>query len=428
MEKQENRGFIGETPIYCAFDEIVKIEDLKPNPRNPNTHPKEQIRLLAQIIKKTGWRASITVSTLSGFIVKGHGRLIAAKEAGFKECPVEYQNFKDEQEELSALLADNKIAELAEIDTETLAELFKDVDFDDLELTGYSEDEFNELINDFEDSGVLDDADEPVEVEKDAFTQNGDIWLLGKHKLICGDATNPEVFKKLLNEELANLVITDPPYNVNYEGGTSEKLTIQNDDMADEEFIEFLSKAFKNINDNMKEGAAFYIWHADSERYSFETACRCVDWIVRQCVIWVKNTFVMGRQDYQWKHEPCLYGWKSGAAHYFVDDRTLTTCFEFDKPTRNDIHPTMKPLELFSFQIANSSKTNDIVLDAFGGSGTTLISCEFLSRQARVIELDERYCDAIVKRFKKHFPSGEVKCIRNGQMIDVPFSFNDLSD
>ena len=251
MEKQENRGFIGETPIYCAFDEIVKIEDLKPNPRNPNTHPKEQIRLLAQIIKKTGWRASITVSTLSGFIVKGHGRLIAAKEAGFKECPVEYQNFKDEQEELSALLADNKIAELAEIDTETLAELFKDVDFDDLELTGYSEDEFNELINDFEDSGVLDDADEPVEVEKDAFTQNGDIWLLGKHKLICGDATNSEVFKKLLNEELANLVITDPPYNVNYEGGTSEKLTIQNDDMADEEFIEFLSKAFIYFNDNL---------------------------------------------------------------------------------------------------------------------------------------------------------------------------------
>ena len=421
-EKETNqaRHLIGDVSVFCAYDEIVDITKLKENPRNPNTHPKSQIELLAEIIKKTGWRAPITVSNLSGYIVKGHGRLQAAKLATFKHVPVEYQNFKDEEEELAALLADNKIAELAEIDKEKLTELFKDFDFEDLELTGYSQDEYDDLIEDFEEVDLQDDVVE-VEEEKEPFTQTGDVWELGKHRLICGDSTALNVYKTLLGDELVSLVLTDPPYNVDYEGKTEDKLTIQNDNMEDEDFRKFLVSAFDCMNKSMRDGASFYIWHADSEGYNFRGACRDVDWQVRQCVIWIKNAFVMGRQDYQWKHEPCLYGWKSGAAHYFVDDRSLTTCFEFDRPMRNDIHPTMKPVELFAFQIGNSSRKGDLVLDAFAGSGTTLIACEQLDRVARLIELDGKYCDAIVKRFIKLFPAAEVKCIRNGEYIDWNF-------
>lgn len=221
----------------------------------------------------------------------------------------------------------------------------------------------------------------------------------------------------MLEDEKVDLLLTDPPYNINYEGCTDDKLTIQNDNMADEDFRKFLTNSFSCINEVLREGASFYIWHADSERYNFQGACRDIGWKIRQCVIWIKNTFVMGRQDYQWKHEPCLYGWKDGAAHYFINDRTLTTCFEFDKPLRNDIHPTMKPVELFAFQINNSSRKGDIVLDAFGGSGTTLIACQQYGRLARLIELDEKYCDAIVKRFIKLFPSEEVQCIRDAETV-----------
>ena len=419
--KERGRDCIGDVPIHCAFDEIVSIDSLKPNPKNPNTHPDSQLKLLAKIIQKTGWRAPITVSKLSGFIVKGHGRLYAAQYAGFKECPVEYQNFENEEEELSALLADNKLAELAQIDTEKLGELFNEFDFSDLDMTGYSQDEFENLIGEFE-SADIDVSDDIVpDIEENSFTQSGDIWLLGKHKLICGDATKPETYEKLLGDERIDLCLTDPPYNVNYEGGTSDKLTIQNDNMADDEFRKFLTDAFTCMNDVMKEGASFYIWHSDSERYNFQGACKDIGWQVRQCVIWIKNTFVMGRQDYQWKHEPCLYGWKGGAAHYFIDDRTLTTCFEFDKPLRNDIHPTMKPVELFKFQIGNSSRKGDIVLDGFGGSGTTLIACDSTGRVARLIELDEKYCDCIVKRFLQFHSPIEVKCIRGGVEVEWKF-------
>lgn len=420
-EKNSARSYIGNVPIYCAYDEIVQIESLKPNPRNPNSHPDSQVKLLSEVIKRTGWRANITVSTLSGFIVKGHGRLLAAKLAGFEACPVEYQDFKDEEEELSALLADNKLAELAEIDTSKLAELFKEFEISDLDLTGYSQNEYNDLLGELESANITTSEDDVEELREKSFTQLGDIWLLGKHKLICGDATKIETYKTLLGNETVDLVVTDPPYNVNYEGGTADKLTIKNDNMEDEEFREFLRSAFSCMSEVMKDGASFYIWHSDSERYNFQGACQDIGLAVRQCIIWIKNTFVIGRQDYQWKHEPCLYGWKSGAAHYFVDDRTLTTCFEFDKPLRNDIHPTMKPVELFKFQIGNSSRDGDIVLDGFAGSGTTLIACESSNRLARLIELDERYCDAIVKRFISANPNAEVICIRDNKQIEWKF-------
>lgn len=383
--------------VFCVFDEIIKIEELKENPRNPNTHPTVQLELLAQIIKKTGWRAPITVSTLSGFIVKGHGRLQAAKLAGFKHCPVEYQTFEDEEEELAALLADNKLAELAEIDVEKLKEIFKDYEFEDLDLTGYSQDEYDDLVGVFEEAELLGDPDEvPEEVETRC--KLGDVWQLGNHRLMCGDSTIITDVEKLMNGSKADMLLTDPPYNVNYEGGTG--LKIQNDNMGDAQFRQFLYDAFTTANIVMKEGAVFYIWHADSEGYNFRGACKDVDWTVRQCLIWNKNTMVLGRQDYHWKHEPCLYGWKDGASHLWASDRKQTTVIDFNKPSRNGEHPTMKPVGLFDYQIQNNTKGGDIVLDLFGGSGTTLIACEQNKRIAYVMELDPHYCDVIITRWE----------------------------
>lgn len=384
-------------PVFCAFDEIVEINNLKENPRNPNTHPTVQLELLAQIIRKTGWRAPITVSTLSGFIVKGHGRLQAAKLAGFKHCPVEYQTFEDEEEELAALLADNKLAELAEIDVEKLKEIFKDYEFEDLDLTGYSQDEYDDLVGVFEEAELLGDPDEvPEEVETRC--KLGDVWQLGNHRLMCGDSTIITDVEKLMNGSKADMLLTDPPYNVNYEGGTG--LKIQNDNMGDAQFRQFLYDAFTTANIVMKEGAVFYIWHADSEGYNFRGACKDVDWTVRQCLIWNKNTMVLGRQDYHWKHEPCLYGWKEGASHLWASDRKQTTVIDFNKPSRNGEHPTMKPVGLFDYQIQNNTKGGDIVLDLFGGSGTTLIACEQNKRIAYVMELDPHYCDVIITRWE----------------------------
>ncbi len=383
--------------VYSAYDEIVKIEELKENPKNPNTHSEHQIELLAEVIKKTGWRASITVSNLSGYIVKGHGRLQAAKFAGFKEVPVEYQNFKDEEEEMAALLADNKIAELAEIDEEKLKEIFNEFDFDDLSLTGFSQDEFEDLTEIFEETTLLDNPDEvPEEVETRC--KLGDIWQLGNHRLMCGDSTVITDVEKLMGGKKADLLITDPPYNVDYEGGTG--LKIQNDNMEDAQFRQFLYDAFTNANIVLKEGGVFYIWHADSEGYNFRGACYDVGWKVRQCLIWNKNTIVLGRQDYHWKHEPCLYGWKDGASHLWASDRKQSTVIDFDKPTRNGEHPTMKPVGLFDYQIQNNTKSGDVVLDLFGGSGTTLIACEQNNRIAYLMELDPYYCDVIITRWE----------------------------
>ena len=399
QNSNQARHQIDGVSVFCAFDEIAEISKLKENPRNPNTHPSVQIELLAQIIRKTGWRAPITVSTLSGFIVKGHGRLQAAKMAGFKQCPVEYQNFQDEEEELAALLADNKLAELAEIDVEKLTDIFKDYEFEDLSLTGYSQEEFDELVDVFEEAQILGDPDEvPEEVETRC--QLGDIWQLGNHRLMCGDSTDFVQVAKLLDGVLVDMLLTDPPYNVNYEGGTSDKLKIQNDNMGDTQFREFLRDAFTSANMAMKEGAVFYIWHADSEGYNFRGACHDVGWTVRQCLIWNKNSMVLGRQDYHWKHEPCLYGWKEGASHLWASDRKQTTVIDFDKPQRNGEHPTMKPVGLFDYQIQNNTKGGDVVLDLFGGSGTTLIACEQNKRIAYLMELDPHYCDVIITRWE----------------------------
>jgi site-specific DNA-methyltransferase (adenine-specific) len=223
--------------------------------------------------------------------------------------------------------------------------------------------------------------------------------VLGDHRLICGDSLSSDTLTKLLGPDKAYLWLTDPPYNVSYSGGTKEALTIENDSMGDTEFLQFLTKAFSTASDKLRAGGCFYIWHADSESYNSRGALRQVGLKVRQCLIWVKSSLVIGRQDYQWKHEPCLYGWKDGASHYWASDRKQTTVLEFDKPTRNGKHPTMKPVALFEYQLLNSSARGDIVLDTFGGSGTTLICAEKNERRARIVELDPRYCDVICKRY-----------------------------
>ena len=238
----------------------------------------------------------------------------------------------------------------------------------------------------------------------------GDIWQLGDHRLMCGDSTKASMIQELLSGEKVDLYITDPPYNVAYEGKTKDALTIQNDEMNDDSFRDFLVNAFIAADSVLKEGASFYIWHADSEGYNFRYAVKHCGWLMKQCLIWNKNAMVMGRQDYQWKHEPCLYGWKSGASHNWYSDRKQTTVLEFNKPNRNAEHPTMKPIELFAYQIQNSSRKGDIVLDSFGGSGTSIIACEQINRKCYMMELDPHYCDVILARWE-HFTGKKAKKI-----------------
>ena len=403
--KAEPREMAGNIPVFCSFDEITPLESIIPNPKNPNTHPEEQIRLLSNIITSQGWRMPIVVSARSGFIVKGHGRLKAAQAAGMTAAPVEYQNYGTEAEEYADLIADNRIAELSIIDEDLLTELLAEMEEDYQELTGYTEDELEDLLRELEsETGSLTETDaEDFEAEPPAIptAKRGDIYQLGTHRLMCGDSTDPDDVYALMDGVTCSLLITDPPYNVNYEGGTDDKLKIQNDNMDDKSFRLFLASAFKCADNVMKPGAAFYIWHADSEGYNFRGACRDNDWKVRQCLIWRKNTLVLGRQDYHWQHEPCLYGWKDGAAHLWNSDRSQTTILDFDKPQRNGEHPTMKPVDLFSYQIQNNTKKNDYVLDLFGGSGTTLIACEQLGRVSFTMELDPRYVDVIIHRYEE---------------------------
>lgn len=443
---------IDNIAVYSAHDEIVSIESLKPNPKNPNTHSAEQIALLAKIIKAAGWRNSITVSTLTGLVVKGHGRLLAAEYAGFREIPVEYQHYATEADELADLVADNRLAELAEMDKAKLAALFAELEPEKLELTGYTETEaqdLQELMADIDaNTESAEDTVPAAAFDEEPVTQPGDIWILGKHKLICGDATDPATYAALMGDELAKIIITDPPYNVDYTGGTAAALKIKNDNMSSSAFRAFLTDAFCNMAKYGAPGAAVYIWHSDSEGLNFRIAMAEANIPVKQCLVWIKNAMVIGRQDYQWKHEPCLYGWTPGGSHYFIDDRTQTTVHEAaeldlvklkkqeliqfiqnhlrqslpsstiyeNKPLRSDLHPTMKPIKLISRLMTNSSRRGWIVLDPFAGSGTTLITAELTGRVARCIELDPYYCDVIVRRYMATMNTDKVACLRGGKL------------
>jgi len=382
--------------------ELWPLDRLKPYDRNARTHSVEQVAQIAASIVEFGFTNPILVDSSDG-IIAGHGRLSAAQELGLKTVPVVVLDHLSERQRKAYILADNQLALNAGWDTDLLREELQDLaaqDFD-LSLIGFSDDELADLLPEIEELPPEDaDADAVPEPPVDPVSKPGDVWLLGKHRVMCGDSTSIDAVETLMGGTQADLLLTDPPYNVAYEGGTAEKLTIQNDDMNDDDFRQFLRDVYTAADVVMKPGAVFYIWHADSEGYNFRGAAHDVGWQVRQCLIWNKSSLVLGRQDYHWKHEPCLYGWKEGAAHYWGSDRSQTTVLDFNKPSRNGEHPTMKPVELFQYQLENSSKKNGVVLDLFGGSGTTAIAAQKTGRQARLMELDPRYCDVIVKRLQ----------------------------
>lgn len=385
-----------ESPKY----KTVPVTRLIPYARNSRTHSEAQVGQIAASIKEFGFLSPIIVDGENG-IIAGHGRVLAAQKLGLAELPcIEASHLTDAQRK-AYVIADNKLATNAGWDVDLLKiELgeLQGIGFD-LELTGFSMDEIGDLLAETVEGNT--DEDACPEVAQDSVSKPGDIWVMGNHRLMCGDSTSIDAVAQLMDGQLADMLLTDPPYNVAYEGKTKESLTIQNDSMTNDSFRQFLLDAFIAADSAMKSGAVFYIWHADLEGYNFRGACFDAGWKVRQCLIWKKSTMVMGRQDYQWKHEPCLYGWKEGAGHLWAADRKQTTILEFDKPSRNGEHPTMKPVALFEYQMLNNTKGQDIVLDLFGGSGTTAIACEKHGRAARLMELDPKYCDVIVKRWQE---------------------------
>ena len=376
------------------------VTELIPYVNNSRTHSDEQVAQIAASIKEFGWTNPILVDGDNG-IIAGHGRLMAARKLGYKEVPtIELADLTETQKK-AYIIADNRLALNAGWDNEMLKLEFDQLaEFGfDLELTGFSLDEIKAL-NPVELNAGLTDEDEAPPLPPEPKTKPGDIYKLGKHRLMCGDSTSIEHLERLCDGQAVDMWLTDPPYNVAYEGKTKDSLTIQNDSMGDDQFRQFLRDAYVAANAVMKAGAVFYIWHADSEGYNFRGAAQDAGWKVRQCLIWKKSSMVMGRQDYHWKHEPCLYGWKEGASHLWATDRKQTTILEFEKPNRNGEHPTMKPVALFEYQLLNNTKGGDIVLDSFGGSGTTMIAAEKNGRVGYLMELDPKYCDVIVKRWE----------------------------
>ena len=408
--------------------EYIFVDALTPYAKNTRKHGKEDVAEIVKSIEKYGFDDPIGIWSDHNIIVEGHGRLIAAKKLGMKEVPCIRLDHLTDKERREYAIMHNKTAELSEWDMVMLTDELTDLDISDFDVTFDGKDVDTLTAKE---EAIVEDI--PPEIDDAETTSKlGDVYKLGRHRLIVGDSTDPNVILKLMDGRKADMCVTDPPYNVNYQGGTKDKLKIQNDNMLETQFLEFLSNAFKSMEQVMKPGAAFYIWHADSSRNLFEKGMNSAGLYLRQVIIWVKNAFVIGRQDYQWMHEPCLYGWKEGAAHFFVNDRKLSTIIEDpdidihsmkkdelvslletilsedvptdviheDKPTRNDIHPTMKPVRLIARQIRNSSRKGEAVLDIFGGSGTTMIACEQLDRDCYMCELDPRYADAIITRWE----------------------------
>jgi DNA modification methylase len=368
-----------------------KLDELTPYDKNPRYND-EAVPAVAKSIQEFGFKVPIVIDK-NNVIVAGHTRYKAAKKLKLENVPVIVADDLSEEQIKAFRLADNKVGEIATWDEGLLTQELESIL--DIDMTDFG---FEIGSIDDEEEVQEDDFDEPLTEEPKS--KCGDIYRLGRHFLMCGDSTDPEDVKKLMDGALADLLITDPPYNVSYKGKTSEHLTIQNDSMSSDSFRTFLTRAFTAADSVMKPGAVFYIWHADMESYNFRGACMDMGWKVRQCMVWNKNVMVMGRQDYQWKHEPCLYGWKEGS-HLWASDRKQTTVIDFKRPTQSKIHPTMKPIGLFDYQIKNNTKQGDVVLDLFNGSGTTIMACEQNGRIARCMELDPRYVDAAIQRWEE---------------------------
>ena len=404
--------------------ELVSVEKLVPYINNARTHSPEQVNKLRASIREFGFINPVIIDRNYG-VIAGHGRILAAKEEGITEVPCVFADHLSEAQKKAYIIADNRMAmdagwdeELLRVEIESLAA----ADFNTL-LTGFDEEELARLFADDKEAEEDDFEPEP-EDDTPAFTQKGDIWTLGRHRLICGDSTKPETFSALLEGKQADLVITDPPYNVDYNQKTSflesqgrgkTKRSIQNDCMDEESFYQFLFDFYSATKDVMREGAAIYVFHSDVHGLTFRKAFEDAGLRMSECLIWKKSSLVLGRSDYQWIHEPCLYGWKEGAKHYFTDDRTQTTVLEEHKPKDNDLHPTMKPVPLIGRLVKNSSHPDWSVLDPFGGSGSTLIACEQTDRICYTVELDEKYCDVIVRRYIEQVGTDEnVSVLRDG--------------
>jgi len=380
--------------------ENIDINLLKPYANNPRKLTPKAIEKVAESLKQFGFRQPIVVDN-NNIIVVGHTRYQASRKLGYTQVPITKINNLTKEQINAYRIADNRTNEEAEWDDELLALEIKDLEMKDFDisLTGMDKPELDKIL--FEEKQGNTDDDEVPEAPEEPITKPGDIWQLGNHRIICGDSTLPETYQKLLADKKVDLYLTDPPYNVAYVGKTKDALTIQNDKQTDDQFQEFLKNAFTNSTEYLKLGGSFYIWHSDSEGLLFRLAVNDANLKLRQTLIWSKNTMVMGRQDYQWQHEPCLYGWKEGASHTWYSDRKQTTILNFERPTSSKLHPTMKPVKLISYLINNSTKQEDIVLDSFLGSGSTLIACEKLQRICYGIELDPIYCDVIIKRWEQ---------------------------
>lgn len=377
------------------------LSDIHPYEKNPRKND-GAVEAVIESIKQCGYCAPIIVDE-NNVILAGHTRHKALKRLEWEECQVVVRTGMTEEQKRKYRLLDNKTNEFAEWDIGLLADELVGLDFGDFDFG------FN-IGEDEPEDAVEDDFDcTPPEKPK---AKRGDIYQLGRHRLMCGDSTSADDVQLLAGGAQMDMLLTDPPYGVDYVGKTKDALKIENDALTDEELKTFLTEAFMAADAVMKPGAVFYIWHADSKAGIFRIACQMTGWEVRQVLIWVKNRMAFGRQDYQWKHEPCLYGWKEGAGHLWTSDRKQTTILEFDRPTRNKEHPTMKPIPLFDYQIKNNTKGGDAVLDLFGGSGTTIMACEQNGRNAYMMEYDPRYVDVIINRWEEF--TGKKAVLLNG--------------
>ena len=374
--------------------ETVNISSLTPYEKNAKLHPRDQIEQIKKSIELYGNNDPIAVWGESNVIVEGHGRYTALRELGYKTVDIIRLDHLTDEQRREYMLVHNQTTMNSGWDIDLLAGELEGLDFDGFDF-GFDLDDLD--LGDGDRKEVQED-DYELELPEQPKSKLGDIYQCGRYRVMCGNSLSTEDMALLMDGIKADMIVTDPPYNVDYEGTAGK---IQNDNMEDTKFREFLKDAFVTADHVLKPGGAIYIWHADSEGFNFRAACKDAGWTVRQCLIWNKNALVMGRQDYQWKHEPCLYMWKDGAAHFWNSDRSQTTVIDCEKPKKNDLHPTMKPIKLFDYLIQNSSRKNEIVLDMFGGSGTTVIACEQDGRTARVMELDPRYVDAILNRYEE---------------------------
>ena len=400
--------------------EMVAVEKLVPYVNNARTHSPEQITKLRSSLREFGFINPVIIDKDYG-VIAGHGRLMAAKEEGIKEVPCVLVDYLTEAQKKAYIIADNRFAqdagwdeELLRIEIESLqAEAF------DVSLTAFEDQEIADLFAGDNDTGAEDDDfDLNDALEKAAFVERGDIWTVGRHRLMCGDATSADDVAALMDGKKANLVVTDPPYNVAFE--SSDGLSIKNDKMAGDKFYEFLLSAFKNMADHLEKGGAAYVFHADTEGLNFRKAFIDAGFHLSGCCIWVKNSMVLGRSDYQWQHEPVLYGFLQNGKHFWSSKagRSQTTIWNFDKPKKNKNHPTSKPLDLLAYPIGNSSQENAVVIDTFGGSGSTLMTCEQTNRICFMMELDEKYASVILRRYVEDTGDEEnVFVIRDGKKL-----------